>query len=249
MRKLGILGCCALLVAPLLHADEQSQSFESGERRVALVELFTSEGCSSCPPADRWLSDLKNDPNLFTKFVPLAFHVDYWDYIGWKDDFARPEFSTRQRRYIDEGAANVVYTPGLFKDGKEWRTRRNVDIVTDESDVVGSLAINVAGGKFDGQFDSASSDRGDLLLHVAILGMNLETQVQAGENRGKTLYHDFVVVGFSSIELEYDDGIYAAAGKLPETFVIANDLAVVAWVSNGKQQAPLQAVGGFIQGT
>ena len=249
MRKLGLLGCCALLVAPLLQAEEQAQSFESGEQRVALVELFTSEGCSSCPPADRWLSDLKNDPNLFTAFVPLAFHVDYWDYIGWEDDFARPEFSSRQRRYIDEGAANVVYTPGLFKNGMEWRTRRNADIVTDNPEVVGSLALTVADGRFDGRFDSIRSDRERLQLHVAILGMNLETQVRAGENRGKTLYHNFVVVGFSSIELEYVDGTYSAAGKLPDTFVSTDDLAVVAWVSKNRQQAPLQAVGGYIQGT
>lgn len=206
MRQLQILGCCALLVAPWLLADEHSQSFESGEQRVALVELFTSEGCSSCPPADRWLSGLKNDPN-------------------------------------------VVYTPGLFKDGEEWRTRRSADIASDNSEATGSLSLTVAGGNFEGYFASASSDTGNLQLSVAILGMNLETQVRAGENRGKTLYHDFVVVGFSSVELEYEDGNYTAAGKLPDTFVNATDLAIVAWISNGEQQAPLQAVGGFIPGT
>src|SRR4051812_18118930 len=60
-----------------------------------LIELFTSEGCSSCPPADEWLHDLGKQPGLWTDFVPVAFHVDYWDYLGWKDIFSTPEFSER----------------------------------------------------------------------------------------------------------------------------------------------------------
>src|SRR5258708_33064840 len=82
----------------------------SGERTVALVELYTSEGCSSCPPADRWLSSIGRTfpPD---RVVPLALHVDYWDYIGWKDPYARREFSQRQRRLSPLQRRAVVYTP------------------------------------------------------------------------------------------------------------------------------------------
>lgn len=246
MRNLKILGCCALLVSPLLWADEKALQLHSGEQRVALIELFTSEGCSSCPPADRWLSSLKNDPDLFSKFVPLAFHVDYWDYIGWKDEFARAEFSARQRRYIEEGAANVVYTPGVFKNGKEWRTRRDAGVSADDSEIAGSLTLTVNNNAFNGRFDPASGEQEKLQLQIAILGLDLETQVGAGENRGKTLHHDFVVVGFSSVELNYDNGSYIVSGHLPETFFDAKNRAVAAWVSTGRLLSPIQAVGGFL---
>ena len=68
--------------------------FESGPTRAHLIELFTSEGCSSCPPAESWLSKLKNEPGLWKNFVPLAFHVDYWDHLGWKDPFASKEWTS-----------------------------------------------------------------------------------------------------------------------------------------------------------
>ncbi|MCK5360690.1 MAG: DUF1223 domain-containing protein, partial [Gammaproteobacteria bacterium] len=65
-------------------AYAEEKHFSSGEGKVNLVELYTSEGCSSCPPAEKWMNNLKDDPRLWQHFVPLAFHVDYWDYIGWK---------------------------------------------------------------------------------------------------------------------------------------------------------------------
>src|SRR5688572_1610666 len=99
---------------------------QSPAQQVHLLELYTSEGCSSCPPADRWLSDLKDDPGLWKNFVPVAFHVDYWDHLGWKDKFARAAHTSRQRRYADEWGANTVYTPGLVLDGAEWRSRERL---------------------------------------------------------------------------------------------------------------------------
>lgn len=74
-------------------------TLESGEERVRVIELFTSEGCSSCPPADAWLSGLMDDPGLWNSLIPVAFHVDYWDHIGWKDRFSDAAFTERQRRY------------------------------------------------------------------------------------------------------------------------------------------------------
>lgn len=247
MRILVLLGCYALLVAPEVQADEEPLEFNSGEKRVALIELFTSEGCSSCPPADRWLSNLKREPNLFTQFVPVAFHVDYWDYIGWRDEFARPEFSARQRRYIDQGGARVVYTPGLFKNGQEWRSRQIAAVGADSAETAGSLSLAIVDNTFHGRFAAAEADQSQLQLNIALLGMNLETRVRAGENRGKTLHHDFVVVGFSSVALVYENGIYNAAGQLPDKPGNADELAVAAWVSRNLLLAPIQSVGGFLE--
>src|SRR6059058_108688 len=96
-------------------------TFESGDTQNSLIELFTSEGCSSCPPAEKWLSALKSSSDLWKKAVPVAFHVDYWDHLGWRDRFAKPEFTSRQRRYAAAWGGDSVYTPGFVVNGREWR--------------------------------------------------------------------------------------------------------------------------------
>ena len=108
-----ILGVLAGVTA---HADPIV--FESHERQTALLELFTSEGCSSCPPAESWLSQLKQKPELWSGFVPVAFHVDYWDYLGWRDKWASQQFSDRQRDYAQAWGSDSVYTPGFVLNGK-----------------------------------------------------------------------------------------------------------------------------------
>jgi hypothetical protein len=236
-----------LVSGPPLAADADAPlEFRSGDQRVALVELFTSEGCSSCPPADKWLSELRADPGLWKDFNPIAFHVDYWDYIGWKDKFARPEFGERQRRYVTEGGVGFVYTPGLFRDGQEWQGWRVSDPLVSDAQPIGNLNLTVQNDDVAARFNSLDDDLGDLSLNVAVLGMNLQTTVRAGENAGKTLRHDFVVVGFTSVELEYSDGDYVAATELPIPIVQSDDRAIVAWVSSNQHQAPIQSAGGFL---
>src|SRR5687767_761241 len=97
------LGFCLLFVTSH-HAVASECSAKSGAATVPLLELFTSEGCSSCPPADKWLSDIDTD-----KVTPLAFHVDYWNYIGWKDKFSKAEYSNRQRKTAAFGGVGFVY--------------------------------------------------------------------------------------------------------------------------------------------
>src|SRR6186713_3438579 len=98
-----------------------SANFESGKTRTHVIELFTSEGCSSCPPAEAWLSKLKDEPRLWRDFVPLAFHVDYWDRLGWRDPFAARQWTARQYDYSSRWNSSSVYTPGFVLNGREWR--------------------------------------------------------------------------------------------------------------------------------
>src|SRR5881409_4325855 len=100
------------LAAGYIFASEP-KTFESGDTQSSLIELFTSEGCSSCPPAEKWLSALKSSSDLWKKAVPVAFHIDYWDHPGWRDRFAKPEFTSRQRRYAAAWGGDSVYTPGF----------------------------------------------------------------------------------------------------------------------------------------
>ena len=109
----------------LVHAQSSPGSklvrFESLEKRTALLELYTSEGCSSCPPAEAWLSRIRDSPGLWKEFVPVAFHVDYWDRLGWADRWATIEHSERQRAYAKSWRKDSVYTPGFVLNGSEWR--------------------------------------------------------------------------------------------------------------------------------
>ena len=98
-----------------------SITFQSAEQQTALLELYTSEGCSSCPPAETWLSRLTDSPQLWRDFVPVAFHVNYWDYLGWRDPWAARQFSERQRNYAAKWRSDSIYTPEFVLNGKEWR--------------------------------------------------------------------------------------------------------------------------------
>src|SRR6267154_5087398 len=115
MRLMFLL---VLLAAPLAAAPRH---FTSGEGRTHLLELYTSEGCSSCPPAEAWLGDLRDAPGLWRDFVPVAFHVVYWDQLGWRDRFASKEYTARQYAYSAAWGSDTVYTPGFVLDGAEWR--------------------------------------------------------------------------------------------------------------------------------
>src|SRR3979411_423943 len=108
----------ALLYALSAHAGDVV--FESKPARTHLIELFTSQGCSSCLPAEEWMSGLKNQPRLWQDIVPVAFHVDYWDHLGWRDPFASKTWTERQADYSVRWKGDSVYTPAFALDGKEW---------------------------------------------------------------------------------------------------------------------------------
>ena len=132
-------------------------TFESGRARTHLIELFTSEGCSSCPPAEAWLSKLKDEPRLWRDFVPLAFHVDYWDRLGWRDPFAARQWTARQYAHSAHWNSGGVYTPGFVLDGREWRDRRLPDAGREEPGVL-KIALG-SGDKVNASFAPAGGCR------------------------------------------------------------------------------------------
>lgn len=234
--KLLIAACLCLLPA-----FAGAQVWESGPSRTDVVELFTSEGCSSCPPADRWLSSLKQDPDLFTGFVPVAFHVDYWDYIGWKDQFAKPEYSERQRNYVREGHVSQPYTPGLVINSSEWRDwfRGARRWEPDHSDA-GLLTARLDENRdLNVEFDGDKAGK----LTVALLGMGLTTEVKAGENRGRKLTHDFVV-----LQLITANGSNQWTLTLPAPPDAGQtQTAIAVWVTPENSMEIIQATGGYLQ--
>src|SRR5689334_18662425 len=121
MKPSQLLILSALATAGAAHAAAPACSAYTGPHTTALVELYTSEGCDSCPPADHWLSSLFSQGFRPDQVVPLALHVDYWDYIGWKDPFGRAEFSVRQRKLAAMRRPVVVYTPQVVLQGQDFR--------------------------------------------------------------------------------------------------------------------------------
>lgn len=216
-----------------------SQVLVTDSSAPTVVELFTSEGCSSCPPADRFLSSLATEEDPFEKAIPLAYHVDYWNYIGWEDRFSRPEYSSRQRRHVREGNTSQVYTPGFVVNNKEWREwfRGERDIPQNHGDA-GQLSAKLTQGFLEAEYSGHPDIDGPYLLNVAYLGMGITTQVKAGENRNRRLNHDYVVLDNFSL-ISQGKRWQIKLDKPPELGQEKTGIAI--WVSSTKSQDVLQA--------
>ena len=103
------------------YASAETYKAKSSKHPVALIELYTSQGCSSCPPAEKWLGNLENSGVKSDQAIPLALHVDYWDYIGWEDQFSQKYFTQRQYQYRKTNHSSSVYTPQIMFNGKDVR--------------------------------------------------------------------------------------------------------------------------------
>ena len=222
--------------------------FESGDTQVSLIELFTSEGCSSCPPAEKWLSGLKSNQELWKKIVPVAFHVDYWDRLGWRDRFAKPEFTSRQQRYAAAWGGDSVYTPGFVVNGREWRGWFGDSTMPTISTKVGVLRVSLDGdGKLSATFVPARTQPRALAFNVALLGNELESDVKRGENSGRKLRHDFVVLDLLKVDMANESNRWTGSVGLPREFGGDKATALAAWVTAPETTAPIQATGGWLK--
>jgi hypothetical protein len=217
--------------------------FESKPAQTHLIELFTSEGCSSCLPAEAWMSNLKNEPRLWQDFVPIAFHVDYWDHLGWRDPFASAKWTERQAVYSAHWKIENVYTPAFVLDGKEWR---NAALPPAGAETPGVLRITINGERVIATFKSATSAGRHYEIHLARLGFALNADVTAGENSGRKLVHDFVVLGLTNEVMKSGtkELLFPADSSKPAA---GSRSAVAAWVTQSGQMEPIQAVGGWLQ--
>jgi hypothetical protein len=224
-------------------------AFESGVTQTTLIELFTSEGCSSCPPADAWMSQLKNSRDLWKNIVPAVFHVDYWDRLGWPDRFAKATFTQRQRSYAASWSSGAVYTPAFVVNGKEWPGFFNHQAPpTGQAEKVGILAITLKGeSEAVATFSPESSLLRPLKLEVALLGTDLQSDVKRGENNGRKLRHDFVVLHLAKQDMVKDGNHWRGAVSLSTDTQTAKPTALAAWIQSGETAPPIQATGGWLK--
>ena len=240
---------CLIVLSTVTTLSFAESHFSSSVEQTQLIELYTSEGCSSCPPADRWLSRYKDHPSLWRHVIPVAFHVDYWDYIGWTDRFASAAFSHRQRQHKRQRNIRDVYTPGFVVDGNEWKGWfRGNRKPPASSQQPGKLSLTINGDVFQAGFEPVEDAVVATTLTVAILGFDLTTPVKAGENKGELLRHDFVVLALKDYSI--DSNIAQWRGRLPvvaQHIEAGSPLAVAAWLNEQHSLKPIQAVAGWLQ--
>jgi len=237
-----------LLISLILvstYVQAQEWHFSSGQQQAVLIELYTSEGCSSCPPAEDYLNGFRRNPELWRRYIPIAFHVDYWDYIGWRDPYADPAHANRQSWYARQRNLRSVYTPAFVVNGKAWRRDWSGGKPPGSYSMPGELKVTVNGEQLKSEFASVTPVSGTLTLNIAVLGMDLMSQIMAGENQGRTARHEFVVLGYKSINST--DAQWMT--NLPSlSYTGARRYALAAWVSREDDPTPLQAVGGDMPG-
>jgi hypothetical protein len=178
------------LLSSVLHAADRSTPI--------VVELFTSEGCSSCPPADAFLAQLERQPISGAEVIPLGLHVDYWNYIGWKDRFSSPLMTARQQRYATALHLDSAYTPQLVIDGQSEfvgsDTQKIREAIQHSAATPKPIAVELSlspNNALSVRIPGTSAKSAEVLL--AITETNLTTSVGAGENHGRTLNHAAVV--------------------------------------------------------
>ncbi|MDR3429743.1 DUF1223 domain-containing protein [Silvimonas sp.] len=228
---------------------------QSSPHRAALVQLFTSEGCSDCPPADQRLNTLGNAPmasNSAQQVIPLALHVNYWDNLGWRDPFAQPEFGDLQSWMVDVTGGHVVYTPHFFVNGTpylDWRSKLDAvfgQTFSQSAPASVQLQVQALGNNQLSVHTVVSAIKTakptePLQLRLAVTEGNLVSHVQAGENGGVTLNHAHVTRVLSPPIALSDQGasIQTTLSLPPATGKIVR---VVAYVQNSKTAEVLQAV-------
>ena len=228
-----------LLLLATSHASAKEHRFTSGPGRTDLVELYTSEGCSSCPPADRKMAASVDNKQVWIDFVPIAFHVDYWNYIGWIDPFSSPAFSARQRAYSREWKASRIFTPCFVVNGEvdsnPWKKK--------STDAPGILKVHLNDKQAVVTFAPAQPASQQWTAWVAPLSGAESVAVKSGENRGKTLKHNVVALGLEHQKMTPTNGTYSAELTLPKN---PKTKAIAVWVTSGTSQKPVQATGGWL---
>lgn len=216
----------------------------------AVVELFTSEGCSSCPPADAAIINLAKEFPEHVYF--LGYHVDYWNYIGWKDEFSSPDYTERQNRYAEILGLTSIYTPQVIINGeKEFVGSRENELKTaiqhelngPASPAIELTAKNTLAGIVNVSYKIANTATG--LLNIALIQLKATTNVKRGENSGHTLNHIDVVRSLKTIpvtkEINADTDFRIPSG------LSAKDLKVIAFIQDKKDMKITGAAETIIQ--
>ena len=251
--RIGAIAALAGLACAPLASIAAACRADSGTTRATLVELYTSEGCSSCPPADRRLGELQHGVATAgnARVVPLALHVDYWDSIGWKDPFAQPAFTRRQAWEVQANRKRTSYTPHFFVNGKEvldWRADLADNLRPSATAPAARIALSAEPQgasqvrlKVDGKVDAAGKAHGPLQLFVVVTEGKLSSQVDAGENRGVRLDHEAVARNWIG-PIAVQDGVATLDRVVNVPQLAGGHVGIAAFIQDATSAEVLQAV-------
>lgn len=230
-----------LILILIITQSSFALEWESGNKRVHLLELFTSESCSSCPPTEKWLNTLKDNDRVFKDFVPVEFHVDYWNYLDWEDRFSKPEYTHRQRSYASARGSNRIFTPQLLMNSTEDRRYiQGVPARSKEKTV--NLKANFNKEKNQLSLKIESSQKEKYICELALLGGSYKTKVKGGENEGKSLEHEFVVLDLLQQNSSQNECLF----KIEKQKSLKNK-AIAVWIKKKNDFKVIQATGSFLE--
>lgn len=235
----------SVVAVTIVSATSLSKPAATANKPVAIIELFTSQGCSSCPPADRLLMETaKQAAANHQPVYALSFHVDYWDRLGWRDPFSDARYTARQRQYARQLGLASVYTPQAVLNGKQEFVGSNrarlTSLLTDALRQPAASTIQLTATQ-KGQSVFVDTKLAGLLsdavLHIALVSNSVSTAVSKGENAGHTLTHNNVVRAFTTVRATENS---QATLPIPPNFNPA-DGAVITYLQNEKTGAILGA--------
>jgi len=242
MRRIFALAMLVVAVISICMAVMAKTTDAGLPRKTVVVELFTSEGCSSCPPADELLGHLRQELSAKNiQVIPLGFHVDYWDGLGWKDRFSSAGFTQRQEQYARALKVDGPYTPEMVVDGAVEFVGNNAGLAQQairqeaSQPEVATVKISSTGAdQLNIQVKGASgSSSGNALVMLAITEDNLSTQVGSGENGGRTLHHAAVVRELRELGKLHEGSFEGTAQIKLEKEWKLQDLRAIVFVQNG----------------
>jgi hypothetical protein len=232
--KTALISLAAVISTAAMAQPAASCSASSAATPPAVVELYTSEGCSSCPPADKWASTLKGRSDV----LALAFHVNYWDKLGWPDRFASAANTDRQYLLQRVAGASHVYTPQVVLNGRDLRGWSSASLQRLPASAI-SVAVAREGNTVRATVGAAASQR--LAGFWAVLEDGHSSRVKSGENAGETLTHDHVVTLYRPLA-EWSTGAASQSFTLDLPPATSKSRRVAFVVTDQSGARPLQAV-------
>lgn len=231
----------SLLFILITIAQVHALELKTSDTKAHLVELYTSESCSSCPSAESWLNSHSKSDRLWKEIVPVEFHVDYWNHLSWTDIYSSKD-NTQRQRYYNQLLGKGVYTPQVIFNAQDHRKWRWGQLPRNEKKT-GILKVSfdektsVAKIEYDGK-----SEKG-LICHGTYLGGGIVTRVKSGENSGETLGHEFVSLGLQSSSMKRSDKNKCTIKLEKKTTKNIKNYSVAFWVSESGTGKILQATG------
>ena len=213
------------------------QAYAQKNKSIVVLELFTSQGCSSCPPADVLLKDIKSKYNHQQVYV-LSYHVDYWNRLGWKDPFSKPEFSDYQRRYATKFNSNSIYTPQLVVNGRihftgsnEYKAYSAIKKYLNEESLSTVIIRNIERNEDSIEFTYNFEAKEAKSITFVLLVDEKKTNVSRGENRNKTIINSNVVA--DKVDRDKNEGTIFLT--IPDWVNTTDKLSVIAYVKDDDQ--------------